>query len=533
MHRLDETQTQRPIMRISLGCHLVGAANPVPDTTHAPSIAQGAIKRVAAKMPVINRPKLRRLKRFCKRFLDKNFEKFDSTEHFEFEEWIENAPYERYRKNELKEVHENLETRKPGSGKFNKYKIVKMFVKDENYPEYKFHRLICSRTDEYKVLVGPFFKKLGEKIFKSKWFIKKISMDKRPSAIYEKLRQYKTIFCTDFSKFEATFEPLLLKIEEHIYRWFLEDNPHAKEIMDLIIKGMHGKNVIQNMRLSFEVVGKRMSGEMNTSEANGLMNLMMTFFILEENNIKEYDAYFEGDDGIIGINGNLPTEKDYADLGARIKIDLPNKISEASFCGLIFDEEVGDNVCDPVEALMSFGYTTRQYITANKRKKESLLRVKSLSMLYQYPGCPILASLGRYGLRVTNHINDNQLMATYRKMKLNNYERQELDLIWKEYKGKTEIFHRSIDSRTRVLVSNRYRIPIETQHKIEQYLDNLNVLEPLVIPEFMELVSKDCIHYYETYGANINTKEQIRYSLPDFSHTKYKIWTDADNWRYV
>ena len=529
---IDTREIPRKIMRVSLGCHLIGAANPVPDTNHAASIAQGAIKRVASAMPPLNRAKVRRLSRFCDRFLKKHFEPFSSDELFDFDEWIQDTNYEAYRKDELREVYNNIMVKDATSANFAEYKKIKMFVKDECYLTYKFLRLICSRSDEYKTLVGPFFKKLGQKIFNSEWFIKKISLNDRPDAIYEKLRHFEKIFCTDFSKYEATFVKYLMKVEYRMYNYFLKNHPKKQIILDLIRKGMHGNNRVENKFLSFIIECKRMSGEMNTSEANGLMNMMITFFLLEESGNMEYDAYFEGDDGIVGLNGNLPTANDYSDLGAIIKIETPERISYASFCGLVFDEDVKDNVCDPIDALMSFGYSTRQYVFANRFTKLSLLRCKSLSLLYQYPGCPILASLARYGLRVTNSVNDSKLEKTYKNTKFNTYEKDLNLTIWREYKD-NGIFDREINIKTRILVEHLYKITVDQQFRIEKYLDSLNILQPLNIPELMPLIHQDAKHYYQHYGVTTDLKQSCKLYIPDYNINKYKIWTDATNFVYV
>jgi len=514
----------RPPMRRSLGCHLVGSALPVPDTTHMPSALQGAVKRVAAAMPPINRQKLRRLKRFVIRFLNKNFQnkQFQQDEHFDFSEWIEQTPYERYRKDELILVNERVKL-----GWKKKYKYVKSFIKDECYPEYKHPRGIYSRTDEYKCLVGPFFAKLGDIIFDSKFFIKHVPVCDRPQWLLDTFADKPNVFCTDFSKFEATFVRTLMKIELSVYAWFLKYNPNKEYLLGLIQMGMMSTNRIEFRDFCFNLMCKRMSGEMNTSVGNGIFNLVLTFFLLEESGNRYYDGRFEGDDGICWYSDNAPTVNDYRDMGSIIKIDVPLRLSEASFCGQIFDVDDLDVVCDPFEVLASFGYTTRDYMTANRDTLDNLIRAKSLSYLYQYPACPIIRSLALMGLRVVSKLPIEKIIA-YGKKTTNNMYEKHLWIEMETYFKNNKTFDNKVKINTRLLVERKYNISIELQLKIEEYLDSITVLQPLQIPDILQYYHKDALHFYDINSIGYCSFKEER-NLPLFSTSianKIKIYID-------
>lgn len=505
-----------------MGCHLLGSALPVPDTSHTLSQIEGAVKRVATAMPVVNRAKIRRLRRFVYRFLNKNFEdkRFLPDENFEFSSWIEDTPYTLSRKQELREVF--------NQGLFAEPKTtIKAFTKDENYPEYKFHRGIMSRDDDYKVRVGPFFKKFGEIIFNSPWFIKKLPIPDRPKAIADKIEKYMNKFMTDFSSFEATFGRELMAIERAIYEWFLEYNGRKTEILELYDKGINARNYITFKNFVMSVSRRRMSGEMNTSEGNGIMNLMMTFFLCEESGDRDYDAFFEGDDSIVGTCNGNPTPEQYEELGANIKIDKPTSWNEGSFCGMVFHEEVLDNVSDPVEALMSYGYTTMQYTSACDNKLHALLKAKSFSLLYQYPGCPILRELGLYGLRVTHHIEEDYMMKTIAKSKICGYERSLYEEVM--INKHNIMYNKTVDIRTRVLVNNKYNITIEEQLKIENYLSKLNVITPLDIPSFVDRSHGDCQDYYTKYSLAAEKNNIAKIAFTVSAHKPAIVWlNDVD-----
>lgn len=467
---------KRVPVRVSLGCHVENVSLPVPDLNHGPSLLAGCTKRVAAEMPDIAHFRLRKFKRFVKRFFDKHLQslKFEPDVSFDFEEWIESVPYPEYRKKELRRVYEDGLDKQPNLK-------VKAFAKNENYPEPKHLRGIYSRHDDYKVRVGPFFKKFGDRLFALDWFIKKISVPARPTSLLEKLQRFRTIFCTDFSQFEATFVKPLLQIEVYVYNLCLEGHPDRKKLVDLFSK-LLGVNEISFKDFDIRVCAKRMSGEMNTSCGNGLMNMLLSFFLLEEcgNKFGDYDAYFEGDDGIIGCIFP-PTAQDYKNMGANIKIVYPHDIATASFCGNVFSPSAMHNVTNPLEASVAFGWTDAAYYTANDKVLNSLLCCKALSMAYEYPGCPILRSLSRYALRMTwSRFKDyDHLMKSLMKIKNMSIYERDLALTSIEAVRLSGVPDVEIHEETRLLVEDLYGIPVSSQLAIEAYLDSLTELCPL------------------------------------------------------
>lgn len=514
-------KARNPI-RISLGCHLLGAALPVPDISHSPSQIEGCVKRIGVQMPPINRARMRRFKRFVHKFLELHFSdcRFHNDENFEFDEYIEATNYSRKRKENLKDTH---------SKHFNengKARNCKGFTKDENYPEYKHFRGIMSRSDDYKTRVGPFFQKFDKILFSKKQYIKKIPVTERPAWLTDKFKHARDIFNTDFTSFEATFGREMMKIERMVYSWFLKYNYKHDEIMQLFDFGINNTNTIRYRDFTIKIDRRRMSGEMNTSGGNGLMNLMMTYFILyETGNSLDLQTAFEGDDGQVEVDKCMPSPQLYSDLGAKIKIEIPSSPSEASFCGLVYDVDALDNVTDPIDSLMSFGYTTAQYIGACDKKLKALLRSKSLSMLYEYPACPILKSLSLYGLRMTNDIDDKYMKNVIEKMRLSVYYRDQ----WIECINNINtqnMINKPIHNNSRYLVQKKFNIPILVQLEIEKYLDNLTQIQPLDLPQILTLVHPDTIKYYSDYGTTYISPKQIFSKTPA---RPYKLWRRCNN----
>lgn len=515
--------SKRRSLRVSLGCHVKHFSMPVPDLDHGPSQLAGITKRVAAAMPPIQPARLRSFKRFVKRFCNKHLRclKFDPTEKFDFEEWIDNAPYPKYRKEELQAVYyRGLDLAHPKTD-------VKAFVKNETYPVPKHFRGIYSRDDDYKCRVGPFMKKLGDRLFATKWFIKKIPVPERPSKILEKNDGYDKIFCTDFSQYEATFVRSLMKINHWVYNWCLEGHGMQKHFNDLFAY-TSGKNKIKFKNFDCQVDSKRMSGEMDTSLGNGLMNLLITFYNLERsgNNLDKVDAYFEGDDGIISC-AHLPTARMYTDLGATIKIEVPVDISTASFCGNVFDRDSMHNVTNPMEASVCFGWTdAKKYRYASSKVHAQLLRAKAMSMAYEYPGCPILKSLSRYALRVTEHVSKGVDDDFLLKHSENSYH-YELNRTSRDYLNQYGVPEVDITNGTRMLVERLYGITICKQMEVETYLDGLTEICELDIDLPFP---KDWYNNDFTYSAFVP-----RFSVdPEFVKTGFTtpVYVDAQTVRY-
>jgi hypothetical protein len=206
-----------------------------------------------------------------------------------------------------------------------------------------------------------------------------------------------------------------------------------------------------------------------------------------------------------------------------IKIDVPPHWTEGSFCGMIFDEDAGDNVTDPLESLMSFGYCKRQYTYASIHTKMALLKSKSLSLLYQYPACPILRSLALYGLRMSASVSDTTLLKVLRCSKMDSYERRLYDEIIEKYQL-GEIIARNISIKTRDLVNRKFNIPVDLQLSMERHLDEKNDLSPISFDPILNMCSNDQIHYFQHYSMEIPDIT----CMPTFSSDKVR---SINTWR--
>jgi hypothetical protein len=209
----------------------------------------------------------------------------------------------------------------------------------------------------------------------------------------------------------------------------------------------------------------------------------------------------EGDDGLFTMVGTPPTKEDFAELGLVIKADIHTKLETASFCGMVFDLEDRRIIADPRKVLATFGWTSRQYQSVRPHKLQKLLRCKALSLAYQYPGCPIIAALSRFGLRVTR--GTTGAMTQYLKTRsLSTWQRERMSVLLTA-NSKAGPPNVEVGRNSRYLVQDLYGIDVMTQIKIEEYLDSIQILTPLNSEHITAIMPQAWREYYDAYSAAV------------------------------
>ncbi len=465
----------RPAVQVSLGCHVDGVAQPHVDPGDSLTVKAGVYKRALCKPPVPNQRILQELREFTRKFVRSKFTKLSFDSDVSVEGWLPKTNYPETRKQELRRIYEE------SKGLLrNKDKLVKSFVKAETYPEYKHARLINSRSDLFKCLVGPVFRLIEEVVFKSEEFIKKIPVADRPRYIIEKLERLGAKYgSADFVSYESHFVRQAMEaVEFELYDFMTEDLPCHDEFMRLCRDVLAGVNVCQHKFFTLYVIAKRMSGEMNTSLGNGIANLIILKFLYSRLG-EEAPCVVEGDDSLVSFIHQHPSVDDYKDVGFTIKMEVFSEIEDASFCGLIFDRKDLINITDPLDVLSSFGWASRFYTKCRRSRLLDLLRCKALSYLHQYPGCPIVQSLSLYALRCTRGRDVANFIKNNRG--ISGWERDQLLSLIEETRIK-RLPIREVPINTRLLMERKFGVPIHQQIEIERYLDGLNRLQVLSGP---------------------------------------------------
>lgn len=499
---------QRAPVQASLGCHVEMAALPHVDPDHGPTRVGGFKYRTGSKLPYKRRSLLRRLCRFVRHWVKKHMVPLDPDSFkFDLEDWLSKTNYPEWRKEELRKVYKDM------LGVYTRDSFrVDGFIKDETYPDWKAARVIMARADQTKTMVGPIFKAIEEQLFKMKYFIKKVPKADRPRLIYNTLYDpMARYFCTDFSSFESSFDPeIMWHLEFILYRYMTKYIPEYNFFMWFCYNVIAGVNRIHFYDFIAILVATRQSGEMNTSLGNGFSNLMILLFVARESGYDPeiFECFVEGDDSISQTYVDRPMNMQiYQDLGFSIKSEYHDDIGKASFCGNLFHPEDFITVTDIAETICSFGWTKACYARSKKSKKLGLLRAKAMSLLYEYPGCPILQSLGLYAYRITKGYRA-------RLGKQNEYERYESKQML-DYIKVHGLPIKEIPMSTRLFVEEVYGITVTYQLCIEKYLDSLNKLTVLDNPYIHDIMKPVWREYSFRYVRSYSDKTFTRFPFFD------------------
>jgi len=413
---------KRPAVLVDLGCSVRNAAMPHPCPADPETMRAGVAKRFCSQTPIPDGDLLREFKTWTYNKIRELWPERPGPEtDVSFESWLKKCNYPEYRKTELRDLN-NLRN---GHLEDRDY-IVKSFMKDETYPEYKYARGINSRSDMFKIFVGPIFRIIEEIVFKLPEFIKKIPVRDRPAYIKEKLERIGcTYLSTDYTAFETLFTKEMMEAcEMQLYEYLSSDLNGGPEWYKVVHDTLTGENFCRFKFFDVVCSATRMSGEMNTSLGNGFTNLMAMWFLSEKAGCTDFAMVAEGDDGLSTMTGQPPTSADFAKLGLNIKLQRHDKLEEASFCGLVFDPDDLINVTDPREVLCEFGWALSRYANCRRNRLMALLRCKSLSYQHQYPGSPIIQSLAQYGLRCTSGFDVRHFATTNRNYSM--WEREQV-----------------------------------------------------------------------------------------------------------
>lgn len=311
--------------------------------------------------------------------------------------WLANSNYNGKRQAQLREL--NIEYRNRAVP-LRAYKC-KSFIKTEFYTEDKEARIINSRSDIFKALIGPWIHAAESHVY-DHHFIKHL----KPIEVADRMRQVVTgfpyIYETDYSSFEGSFtRELMSKCE---FKLFQRLFCHYPRVVSMISLCYNRFNVVWNKRFGeARFPGSRMSGEMWTSLANGFTNLMIAKYMMSESRARG-NVLVEGDDGLFACDKELDVDIARR-LGFKLKFKETHYPDEASFCSLRLCD--GKLVPDVLRTLMRYGATQeRKYIQAwkgksNRAKKHfrDFVYSKAMSLLAVSSGIPVLQSVAIQQMR--------------------------------------------------------------------------------------------------------------------------------------
>lgn len=479
-----ETKSRLVPMARSLLCGYSGACLYMAENRDSPTSLVGACKRFLNAPPSVDTDLMARARVFVEKWVKRLpvLEKAPSVA-----EWLEESNLPAWRRTEIAEAEAEYQLHKAeydyyrdyypgklppskfGAKKWKKFIGVTNFVKVEYNEGLKYSRNINARSNYMKARLGPWVHAMEKVIFALPSFIKYISMPDRPAAIIERCIRagMNTIVC-DYSCFETSFTKLVQDtFEQQVYKHMVPDlDFHAW--MNCITS----RNWVTGRGYSLETDCARMSGEMNTSLGNGITNLMMMEFAAEELGMHDLQGFVEGDDGLFSYSGPSVDPSFFSKLGFRLT-HLDAQADTASFCGMVFDIESRSVVVDPFYCLAGSGFSNNA-VGANARTIATLTAAKGLSIMFQYPNCPLMFSWGQRFYRTamaSAGLSDSQMRLSLHKYLLNSrrvdsWERAKL-LSACDAKTSPDI---SVSSR--LLFERLYHISPESQVLLERQFDS-------------------------------------------------------------
>lgn len=495
----DYYDPDRKVMSTNCGFEIMYMSPTIPDLKDPESVIAGFYYRVCRNPNDTNKIGLRNFNKFVRKEMCKIWRQMNGCEDVSYEYWREIINFPEWRKVQFDDARRKLE-------EFNfrpkDYDAIDGFPKEESYgADFKYIRCINSRSDLFKVDVGPFFKQIEKIAFEIPEFIKKIPVIERPQYIFDHVYQPGARYVTtDYTSFEAGFKSQVMKAcEFEIYRYIGRDHPEFGKFWKNIQK-LLGFNRINYEGFKGYVPATRMSGEMNTSLGNGLFNLMAFKFICSLKGVN-CKGVVEGDDGLFSLSGDVDIRY-FRDLGALIKFETFDDLGKASFCGQLFDPDSKQSIRDPVKALVKFGWAPRMYNGASKILKEGLLRSKAMSGIFENRSCPILSRFYLYILRMTK--NRVTQAKRYRNSLRREWEREQIisEEEWIHSNGYShfEDLYIAPTLNTRLLFEELYGFTVDQQLYIEKIFDRREVLGPLYLPFISDMQNANSIMYEEYTG---------------------------------
>jgi hypothetical protein len=161
---------------------------------------------------------------------------------------------------------------------------------------------------------------------------------------------------------------------------------------------------------------------------------------------------------------------------------------------LIGDIINGDAITDPGKVLLSFGWTSRQYLQASDLTMRALIRAKALSLRFLYPCCPVLTAFFNRMIYLTRDVSFYKMLHVVTHMLVGDYERSKL-LAGIHAKQAPDAL---IRDPARELFSYKYSYCPTQQKRLEDMLSRVG-LDPIHLPSDTEhWFDPDCRMVWET-----------------------------------
>jgi hypothetical protein len=252
-----------------------------------------------------------------------------------------------------------------------------------------------------------------------------------------------------------------------------------------------------------------MSGDMCTSLGNGFTNYMLMLFVVTEKG-GVLRGVFEGDDGLWTSDVPVSTA-DFGGLGFDLKLDRVGRPELGSFCGLVSSED-GVAVTNVKKVMMNF-FWSHSPLARHAHLGKALLRAKAMSLLYEYPRCPITVAMARFALRQTEGVTPRFDTSWHARTLQHQVECG--------FAASLAAAELGVSPAARRLVSDLYGIDEDIQRDVEAMFDSDQVPAEWVHEQALFDQYPDCLDYCAKYVRPENAPKPvylgaILFSAPQF-----------------
>lgn len=228
---------------------------------------------------------------------------------------------------------------------------VKMFLKDDKYPDTEDLCDLLGQPDDYKITpprciqyrnkryclqlatyMHPMEEMLYAKVdhLDTPYFAKSRNLMQRGEDLHNKWSGFSrpVAYLLDHSKYDAHVNPFLKRAEDQHTLWCYNSSP---ELRELLAMQMNNKGSTKN-GTKYRTVATRMSGDQNTGVDNSKGNFAMICDVFDSFGVP-YSVYIDGDDSVVITEGEVPIDlKRFQEFGMNTKLDVVKDFQDIDFC---------------------------------------------------------------------------------------------------------------------------------------------------------------------------------------------------------
>lgn len=280
----------------------------------------------------------------------------------------------------------------------------------------------------------------------------------------QSLTDYDCFLETDYSRFDLCISAAYLASVERIFLTYAFQGDSM--LLDLVacLGSTRGLN---ELGLSYNVLGTRCSGDAHTSIANGLINHFNTWLAFSELPAAAWVSFHEGDDGIIGMSSKYRDQAIHnlhllPVLGFQLKLLVHRNLDDATFCGRFLVSQLTgvESYCDLRRSLAKI------HTIGSDGDPEALLLAKMISYYHTDRYTPVIGTLCTVIIKILL-----PKVTTRRLARAMNHLKRDW---WFAQKHKDMVHRESYplcvpDPLVRALVADRSDIDIGLQYAFECY----------------------------------------------------------------